>query len=74
MSFDHMLDQSRLLGSPPPYDPQRLSPEQRTAVNAIPRDAATLSNAELAAHYIPEPDAQYLTRFEKDWLAKVLRQ
>ena len=51
---------------------RRLSSEQRKAVEALPRGIATLSYAELAAHYIPEPDAQYLNRLEKDWLEKVL--
>jgi putative spermidine/putrescine transport system substrate-binding protein len=74
MSFAHMLEQSRRLGTPSPHDPARLTEEERKALQAIDRGPATLSDGELAAHFLPEPDAQYLDRFEKDWLTKVLQR
>ena len=74
LSFDHMLEQSTRLGDSLPHQLDPLTPQQRAAAEAIPRGPATLSEAELAAHFMAEPDAQYLTRFEQDWLLKVLRK
>lgn len=73
LSFEHMIEQSRRLGHPSPYDARRLSAEQRAAVEALPRGIATLPDAELAARFLPEPDSEYLSRLEKDWIEKVLR-
>jgi putative spermidine/putrescine transport system substrate-binding protein len=74
MSPAHALAQSQALGSLFPLRLEQLSPEDRAAVEALPRGPATLPLAELAAHQLPEPDAAYLERLEKDWQAQVLRQ
>jgi putative spermidine/putrescine transport system substrate-binding protein len=73
MSATHAIQQSQALGSLFPLQLDRLSPAERAAVEALPRGVATLPLAELAAHQLPEPDAAYLERLEKDWQAKVLR-
>jgi hypothetical protein len=74
MSPEHALAQSRLLGTLFPIALDRLKENERRAAEALPRGPATLTARELAARLIPEPDAQYLERLEKDWLEKVLRQ
>jgi putative spermidine/putrescine transport system substrate-binding protein len=74
MSFDRLLDMAKILEDPFPHRLDRLSPEQRAAVGAIPRGPAALPEALLASHYLPEPDAAYLDRFEKEWMEKVLRR
>ena len=74
MSFDQILEITQALGEQCPLSLDRLSDGQRTAVGALAIPLATLPIAELSAHFLPEPDADYLTRFEKDWLEKVLRQ
>src|SRR5262249_59301649 len=74
MSPSHALDQGRALGSLFPLSPDGLTTEERAAVEALPLGPATLPAAELAKHQLPEPDAQYLERLEKDWREKVLRQ
>ncbi len=74
LSFEQILGITRALGEQFPLNLDRLSPDQRNAVAALPPGVATLPIAELAAHFLPEPDAEYLTRFEKDWSEKVLRQ
>lgn len=74
MSPEHAIEQARTLGSLFPAALELLSPEQKNAVAALPRDPATLSIAELSAHQLAEPDAQYLERLEKDWNEKVLRK
>jgi putative spermidine/putrescine transport system substrate-binding protein len=74
MSFERLLELSRVLKSPFPLSLEKLTAEQRQSIEALPRGVATLSDAELAGHFLPEPNAQYLSRFEKDWAAKVLRQ
>lgn len=74
MSPEHALEQSRVLGSVFPLTLDRVNEEERRAAEALPRGPATLPAAELAAHLLPEADAQYLERLEKDWLEKVLRQ
>ncbi len=74
MSPAHALDQGRALGSLFPLMPESLTPEERAAVETLPRGIATLSVAELARHQLSELDAQYLERLEKDWRVKVLRQ
>ena len=74
MSPAHTLDQGRELGSLFPLSLETLTPEDRTAAEALPRGIATLSVAELTQHQLPELDALYLERLEKDWREKVLRQ
>ncbi len=73
MSPETMLRLSASLDQMYPHRTDRLSPEQRRAVRSLARGPATLSAGELDQHAFPEPDAQYLSRLEKDWLAKVLR-
>lgn len=74
MSPAHAMDQARTLGALFPMRLDQLSPSERDAVLAIPSGPATLSIAELASHQLPEPDAQYLVRLEKEWTEKVLRR
>ncbi|HKQ75190.1 MAG TPA: ABC transporter substrate-binding protein [Blastocatellia bacterium] len=74
MSPAHALDQCRAMSSLFPLSLETLTPEERAAAEALPRGVATLSVAELAQHQLPELDAQYLERLEKDWREKVLRQ
>lgn len=74
MSPAHALDQGWALGSLFPLLLETLSPEDRSAAEALPRGVATLSVAELTQHQLPELDALYLERLEKDWREKVLRQ
>jgi len=74
MSFDRQLDMAKVLDDPFPQQLDRLTAEQRAAVEAIPRGPAALPDAVLASHYLPEPDAVYLDRLEKEWMEKVLRQ
>ena len=74
MSFDQLLDMSRVLGDTFPLRLDLLTAKQRKLVEALPARVATLPISELDAHFIPEPDAGYLTRLEKDWQEKVLRQ
>lgn len=74
MSPAHALDEGRTLNSLFPLLLETLPPAERAAAEALPRGVATLSVAELAQHQLPELDAQYLERLEKDWREKVLRQ
>jgi putative spermidine/putrescine transport system substrate-binding protein len=74
MSPAHALDQGRALGSLFPLLFGGLTPEERAAVESLPLGPATLPLAELAKHQLPEPDAQYLERLEKDWREKALKQ
>lgn len=74
LSFAHALDQGRALGSLFPLLLETLTPEERAAAETLPRGVATLPLAELTQHQLPELDAQYLERLEKDWRAKVLQQ
>jgi putative spermidine/putrescine transport system substrate-binding protein len=74
LSFEEAIEFSRSLDSAFPHRLDRLSPQQRAQAEALPRGPATLPISELSAHYLPEPDAEYLNRLEKDWSAKVLRQ
>jgi putative spermidine/putrescine transport system substrate-binding protein len=72
-SFDALIGLSEKLQSPFPLELRTLSEEQQKQVAQLKRGPATLSDDELAKHYLAEPDAEYLTRFEKDWQEKVLR-
>jgi putative spermidine/putrescine transport system substrate-binding protein len=74
ISFEQMLQLSRAFDSQFPHRLDRLTDQQRSLVEALPRGPATLPLSELAAHFVPEPDAEYLNRFEKDWSEKVLRK
>ncbi|MBK9316100.1 MAG: ABC transporter substrate-binding protein [Acidobacteria bacterium] len=68
------IDQARVLGSLYPHRLESLSFEEREAVDALPRGPATLPLEELARRQLPEPDARYLDRLEKDWMKKVLQR
>jgi hypothetical protein len=74
MSFDQLIDMCRTLGNPFPLKLDTLAAEQRAGVEALPLHPASLSISELESHFMPEPDAEYLTRLERDWQMKVLRQ
>ncbi|MDX2034226.1 MAG: ABC transporter substrate-binding protein [Blastocatellia bacterium] len=73
MSPAHALAQGRALGSLFPLQRESLTPADRAAADALPLGPATLSIEELAQRQLPEPDARYLERLEKDWREKVLR-
>jgi hypothetical protein len=74
ISFEQVLGLSRALDNAFPLDLEKLTKEQQAQAEALPRGPATLPLRELASHFVGEPDAGYLTRLEKDWLDKVLRQ
>lgn len=74
MSVDEALRFSRDLDHAYPHSLDRLTQKQRALVQALPRGPATLSGTELSARFLPEPDAEYLNRLEKDWASKVLRR
>jgi putative spermidine/putrescine transport system substrate-binding protein len=74
MSFEQAIEFSRSLDHVYPHRLDRLTPEQQAMVQALPRGPATLATSDLAARFLPEPDAEYLNRLEKDWSAKVLRR
>ena len=74
MSFDYALEACGTLGNTFPHRLDLLSPEQRALVEAAPNGPATLRVSDLASHFLPEPDAEYLNRLEKDWTEKVLRR
>ncbi|HTM50572.1 MAG TPA: ABC transporter substrate-binding protein [Bryobacteraceae bacterium] len=74
MSFDQLMDMCRALGNSFPLELGSLTEAQRRSVRSLPAHAASLSIEELQSHFMPEPDAEYLTRFEKDWRARVLRR
>jgi len=61
-------------GDLPVLDPALLSPELQEQFAAIPRGAATLSTAELAANRLPELQAAWLTAFEAGWESEVLQK
>lgn len=61
-------------GDLPVLDPALMPAELQAAFNAIPRDAATLSTEELAAHRLPELQASWLTAIEQGWEAEVLQK
>lgn len=74
MSFELMMTLSTGLNELYPHRLEALSKQQRERVAALPRGVATLPLEVLEKHFLPEPDAEYLNRFEKDWRAKVLQQ
>jgi putative spermidine/putrescine transport system substrate-binding protein len=74
MSFEHALDQGRVLGTLFPLSLELLTPERRAEAEALPRGPATLPLSVLTARELPEPDARYLERLERDWMEGVLRR
>ncbi|MCW5970714.1 MAG: ABC transporter substrate-binding protein [Blastocatellales bacterium] len=74
MSVELAIEQGKALGTLFPMDLDKLTPEDRARVAAVPLGPATLSIEELAAHRLPEPDVEYLERLERDWMEKVLRR
>ncbi len=74
MSPEHLVPALRALGGPYPHRLDALSAGQRAMVEGLPRDEATLPDAVLEAHFLPEPDAAYLVRLERDWRSEVLLQ
>lgn len=72
MSPEHLLAAARTLGGPYPHSAEALSPELQSQVRSLPRHGATLPDSVLAAAFVPEPDAEYLVRLEKDWRSEVL--
>ena len=71
MSFDSLIDQSRILGSVFPLDPERLTELERSQVTGLELGPATLSIEELTRHLLPEPDYRYIDRLEREWREKV---
>jgi putative spermidine/putrescine transport system substrate-binding protein len=74
MSFETMMTLSRNLDHLFPHRLELLTAAQRDQVRVLPRGVATLPLETLEKHSLPEPDAQYLNRIEKDWKAQVLQQ
>ncbi|MEW6320512.1 MAG: ABC transporter substrate-binding protein [Acidobacteriota bacterium] len=74
LSPAHALARVRAIGGLFPQSVESLTPGDRQAVALLPRGPATLAAETLARHRIPEPDAEYLVRFERDWLREVLQQ
>jgi putative spermidine/putrescine transport system substrate-binding protein len=60
-------------GDLPAIDPARLDAEWRAKFEALPRDAATLPDAVLQAHRLPEPPSEILIRLERGWQEQVLK-
>jgi putative spermidine/putrescine transport system substrate-binding protein len=61
-------------GDLPVLDPALMPAELKAQFDAIPRDDATLSTEELAAHRLPELQAPWLTAIEQGWEAEVLQK
>ncbi len=61
-------------GDAPVVDPNTLLPADKATLLALPRGAATLPDAALAAKALPELQATYLLRIDKDWIANVLKK
>ena len=73
LSPEHALDRARILGGLLPLRLDGLPSDIRTAAEALTSDPATLPLEWLEAHRIPEGDAEYLVRFERDWQRSILR-
>jgi putative spermidine/putrescine transport system substrate-binding protein len=54
-------------------DPNKLSKEDRDAINKIDTGSATLAIDELAKHRIPEIPAEYISVLEKGWFENVAK-
>jgi len=61
-------------GDSPVVDPNTLPPADKATLLALPRGEATLPDAALAAKAVPELQATYLLRIDKDWMANVLKK
>lgn len=61
-------------GDLPVLDPALLPAEWQEAFAALPRHEATLPTEVLAAHRLPELQAQWLTAFEQGWQAEILQK
>jgi len=59
----------RIWGDPSVLDMQRLSPEDRTLFDALPRVPATLGPEDLG-RVLPEPHVSWVQALEKAWLKK----
>ncbi|MDJ0856254.1 MAG: ABC transporter substrate-binding protein [Desulfobacterales bacterium] len=60
-------------GDFPAIDSGRLPPEWQTRFATRPRGPATLTEAELQAHQLPEPPSEVLVHLEKGWERHVLK-
>ena len=60
-------------GDFPAIDPSRLSAEWQKRFKQQSSGVATLSNAELQSHQLPEPPSEVLIRLEKGWEEHVLK-
>ena len=60
-------------GDFPAIDPGRLPAEWRARFETRPRGPATLTDAELQAHQLPEPPSEILIHLEKGWERHVLK-
>jgi putative spermidine/putrescine transport system substrate-binding protein len=74
MSPEHQIDQGRAIGTQFPISLDRLDARLKTEAEALPRGPATLSETELRSRLLPEAEARYLERLEKDWAERVLRR
>jgi len=72
ISVPAQLEISRELRGPFAPRLDLLTPAERAQVEALPRGPATLPREVLEEHFLPEPDARYLDRLEKDWRKEVL--
>lgn len=73
MSFEEMMILSRGVDDLYPHRLDALTNGEREKIKTLPRGVATLPIEVLEKHFMPEPDAEYLNRFDKDWRAKVLQ-
>ncbi len=60
-------------GDFPAIDPARLPPEWQARFETRPRGPATLTDAELQAHQLPEPPSEILIHLERGWERHVLK-
>jgi putative spermidine/putrescine transport system substrate-binding protein len=61
-------------GDLPVLDPALLPAEWQQRFDNLPRGPATLSDAELAAHRLPELPAPWIAAIEQGWQANVLQR
>lgn len=73
LSAEHAIARIQAIGGVLPFPAESLTDDERRLFDALPPTAAAaLPLAVLRAHRIMEPDAEYLTRFERDWRREVL--
>lgn len=73
LSADYAIARMQAMGGVLPFAPETLTGDERRLMDALPAPgAAALPLSVLRAHRIMEPDAEYLTRFERDWRREVL--